>query len=142
MRAASKTIAETGGQDWHQAPKGPHVALGRIDYPSEPHGILVYIKSSVSGDENQYVLDYKRRYPLFPHEATADQLFSEEQFEVYRALGFHATYRFLNMEDQVAMDTGPAVWSPDVSDPLVPIVLELLGLEMKKSVRPSRTGWG
>jgi hypothetical protein len=53
-------------------------------------GILIYVKSSLSGDENDYIVDYKRRFPSYPHETTADQLFSEEQFEVYRALGFHA----------------------------------------------------
>ena len=31
---------------------------------------------------------------LFPHESTGDQFFSEEQFEVYRALGFHIAHGF------------------------------------------------
>lgn len=34
-------------------------------------------------------MDYKRRYPAFPHETTSDQFFGEEQLEAYRALGFH-----------------------------------------------------
>jgi hypothetical protein len=45
-------------------------------------GVLVYIKASLSGDENDYILAYKAKYPRFPHETTADQLFSEEQLEV------------------------------------------------------------
>ena len=49
----------------------------------------------MTGDEKSYVLDYKHRYAAFPHETTADQFFSEEQFEVYRALGFHMTQSFL-----------------------------------------------
>jgi predicted acylesterase/phospholipase RssA len=68
--------------------RGPHVAVGMIHYGNDEKGVLVYIKSSLSGDENDLVLDYKRRYGAFPHETTADQFFSEEQFEVYRALGF------------------------------------------------------
>ena len=52
-------------------------------------GVLVYFKSSVTGDEKDYILDYKRRNPSFPHETTTDQFFTEEQFEAYRALGFH-----------------------------------------------------
>jgi hypothetical protein len=91
--------------------EGPHVALGVIDYPpprgSKPgtrreNGILVYIKASLSGDENDYIISYKDRYPLFPHESTADQLFSEEQLEVYRSLGEHMARHFLDGIDAVA----------------------------------------
>ena len=75
---------------------GPHSAIGKLEYDDGSSGVLVYIKSSVSGDENDYIKDYNRRNPDFPHETTADQFFSEEQFEVYRALGFHAMDGFLN----------------------------------------------
>lgn len=80
-----------------------HAAMGRIRYPEQklagteedkPHakkdGILLYIKAAMTGDEPSYVLDYARRHPSFPHETTLDQFFSEEQFEAYRALGYHA----------------------------------------------------
>lgn len=50
------------------------------------------VKAALSGDENDYILNYKARYPLFPHESTGDQFFSEEQFEVYRSLGFHSAF--------------------------------------------------
>jgi hypothetical protein len=85
---------------------GPHVALGIIDYPpvrdgSGPRetGALIYIKASLSGDENDYVTAYKAAHARFPHETTLDQFFSEEQFEVYRALGEHIARRFLNGKD-------------------------------------------
>ncbi|HXL67657.1 MAG TPA: patatin-like phospholipase family protein [Xanthobacteraceae bacterium] len=81
---------------------GPHVAIGEIEYPDKRRGILIYIKASLTGDENDYIFHYKRRYGDFPHETTLDQLFSEEQFEAYRALGFHATYRFFDREDWFA----------------------------------------
>lgn len=68
---------------------GPHCTIGRILYGHDEQGLLVYLKSSLSGDEKDYVLDYARRFPAFPHESTSDQFFSEEQFEMYRALGFH-----------------------------------------------------
>ncbi|RXH24702.1 cell division protein [Bradyrhizobium nanningense] len=74
---------------------GPHVAVGTIDYGAGENGYLVYIKSSLTGDENDYIRDYARRNDTFPHETTGDQFFSEEQFEVYRALGFHMTHGFL-----------------------------------------------
>ena len=77
--------------------KGPHCSLGLIHYPKDGDGnrqtgILLYVKSSITGDENDYVRDYARRNSSFPHETTGDQFFSEEQFEAYRSLGFHALF--------------------------------------------------
>jgi hypothetical protein len=82
---------------------GPHVAVGRIEYGSGQDGYLVYLKLSLNGDETDYIRDYARRYPNFPHETTSDQFFSEEQFEVYRALGFHTMYGFLANRDRIAV---------------------------------------
>ena len=75
-----------------------HCAVGEILYnESDPgaesannqNGILVYIKASLTSDEPADVLNYKSRCPDFPHETTADQWFTESQFESYRALGAH-----------------------------------------------------
>lgn len=66
-----------------------HFSIGKIAYPDGALGHLLYIKSSLTGNENEYMLDYKKSNPSFPHETTADQFFSEEQFEAYRALGEH-----------------------------------------------------
>jgi Patatin-like phospholipase len=98
-RATAKSIDETG-----DCPKlaGPHCAIGDIEYPGNRRGVLVYIKSSLTGDENDYVFHYRRRYPRFPHETTLDQMFSEEQFEAYRALGYHATYGLFDRRDTFA----------------------------------------
>ncbi len=88
---------------------GPHVALGSISYPpltaggDRETGAIIYIKASLSGDESDYVIAYKKANPDFPHETTLDQLFSEEQFEAYRALGEHIARRFLDGRDSVAV---------------------------------------
>jgi hypothetical protein len=66
-----------------------HCALGAIQYGPGETGYLLYIKSSLSGDENEYIHQYRADNPSFPHESTANQFFSEGQFEVYRALGYH-----------------------------------------------------
>ena len=50
-----------------------HWALGKIDHGKDGVGYLLYLKSSVTGDENPYVLDYKAQQPAFPHQSTADQ---------------------------------------------------------------------
>ena len=78
---------------------GPHVAVGHIEYGEHESGVLIYLKSSLSGDESDIIRDYKRRYAEFPHETTLDQFFSEEQFEVYRALGFHVAKGFFTGRD-------------------------------------------
>lgn len=99
---------------------GPHVAVGIVHYNDDKKakaekGILIYIKSSLSGDENDVVRDYKRRHATFPHETTVDQFFSEEQFEVYRALGFHAARGFFTGRDRfIGPEEPPAGWGSDL----------------------------
>jgi hypothetical protein len=70
-----------------------HCAIGTIHYEqfdsSLTPGTLLYIKSALTGDEPTDVLRYGSLNPEFPHQSTADQFFSESQFESYRALGYH-----------------------------------------------------
>ncbi|ODN70060.1 hypothetical protein [Methylobrevis pamukkalensis] len=94
---AVRTGVAAPRRNWDPPPA--HVAVGEIDYGGGVTGVLVYIKASLTGDENDYIRDYHRRFPAFPQEQTSDQFFSEEQFEVYRALGFHAADRFFGGED-------------------------------------------
>ena len=61
-------------------------AVGRILYP-EGEGFLLYLKSSLKGDENELIKEYRSRKVRFPHEPTADQFFDIGQFEAYRSLG-------------------------------------------------------
>ena len=74
---------------------GWHCAVGRIRYDKvdadAPRGTLLYLKSSLTGDEPTDVLRYAAQHPDFPHQSTEDQWFDESQFESYRMLGFHAT---------------------------------------------------
>jgi hypothetical protein len=63
-------------------------ALGKIRYPEGKTGHLLYIKSSVTGGETEYIREYRSRNTAFPHESTGDQFFDETQFEAYRALGY------------------------------------------------------
>ncbi|MDB5616324.1 patatin-like phospholipase family protein [Tardiphaga sp.] len=123
---------------------GPHVAIGIIDYGGGQTGYLVYIKSSLTGDENDYVRDYARRYASFPHETTGDQFFSEEQFEVYRALGFHMTHGFLSGNDDVVVAVSGrkhvSVKFADDSVATVRAVREILGLPVKPLAPVPGTG--
>lgn len=64
-----------------------HCAIGKILYNDGSLGYLIYLKSSLTGTEDTAVREYKDSHPTFPHETTADQFFSEQQFESYRMLG-------------------------------------------------------
>lgn len=62
--------------------------VGKIQYPDDTDGILLYLKATITGTESyQDVLAYRRKNPSFPHQSTANQFFDEEQFESYRKLG-------------------------------------------------------
>ncbi len=87
--------------------KGPHCAVGRITYENGASGVIIYFKSSITGDEKDYILDYRKRSPAFPHETTGDQFFSEEQFEAYRALGYHMVDGFFSGADKIAFARDP-----------------------------------
>ena len=67
-----------------------HAAVGKILYNNGTLGYLLYIKSSFTGNEDVGIAQYRSIHPSFPHETTADQFFSEDQFEAYRRLGHHA----------------------------------------------------
>jgi hypothetical protein len=85
-----------------------HCVVGTVTYPeteagfaaeacgragtAKPRGAtgwLLYLKASFTGDEPEDVQQYHAGCAAFPHESTADQFFSESQFESYRQLGLH-----------------------------------------------------
>ena len=87
-----------------------HWAEGKIRYPETPaepqhEGEILYIKSSLTGagkycvgegksnidlpTEPIDIINYKFTHQHFPHDTTANQWFTESQFESYRRLGYH-----------------------------------------------------
>jgi hypothetical protein len=72
---------------------GSHYAVGRVGYsavdPGAPDGVILYLKTSLTGDEPVDVANYAKAHRDFPNESTVNQWFSEAQFESYRALGQH-----------------------------------------------------
>jgi hypothetical protein len=66
-----------------------HCTTARIDYGDSEPGWLLYLKASMTGDEDETIRDYRVSHAEFPHQTTANQFFDERQFEMYRALGFH-----------------------------------------------------
>lgn len=74
---------------------GKYCATGTIRYkdvdgPDAVNGELLYIKPVVYQNQGpRDVLNYAGKSITFPHESTADQFFSESQFESYRRLGLY-----------------------------------------------------
>lgn len=71
-----------------------HFQMCRIRYPetktqTEGVGYLIYVKLSLTGNEGEFIRRYRLDEPSFPHHSTADQFFTEAQFEAYRSLGEH-----------------------------------------------------
>lgn len=72
-----------------------HFRFCRVRYPKEGRGskdefgYLLYVKLSLTGNEGEFLRRYRLDNPVFPHDSTADQFFTEAQFEAYRNLGEH-----------------------------------------------------
>ena len=82
-------------------------ACGKIEYRSGKQGRLIYIKSTLFPDLSEDMLGYARQHQTFPDETTADQFFSEEQFEAYRELGYRSMAK--------ALKDLPLTWSGEHS---------------------------
>ena len=85
-------MATTGVQDEYYAVA--KIRYSAVDAPADGNmpaadydGTLIYIKPAFYGKEPRDVFNYATESLAFPHESTADQFFSETQFESYRALG-------------------------------------------------------
>jgi hypothetical protein len=79
------------------------IATGSILYPDGGVGELVYIKPSYLPAIPAEIRAYGASHPDFPHESTAEQWFTESQFESYRALGsFQAGLLTQREDDEVA----------------------------------------
>ncbi|MEO8630851.1 MAG: hypothetical protein ABI612_22555, partial [Betaproteobacteria bacterium] len=82
----------------NEAGKGVYCATATIRYPDidgqqVSDGKLLYVKPTLAGrgDVLPYdIYSYAKLFNTFPHESTADQWFSESQFESYRKLGEHS----------------------------------------------------
>ena len=80
-------------------------ALATIKYPEGWEGTLLYLKPSVLENLPMDVNAYAIANLAFPHESTADQWYSESQFESYRRLG-----QFLT--EQLGARTVPGTAAP------------------------------
>jgi hypothetical protein len=88
---------------------------------SDGIGWMIYLKPALTGFEPPDVLDYRHRNPGFPDEGMVDQVFGEEQFDAYRALGQCATESLFT--EELMGYTPPATvraWFQKLADNLLP----------------------
>jgi hypothetical protein len=116
----------------------PYWAVGKIDYQTADdgspgvhvqNGIILYIKAGYHGNEEVDIKSYALANPDFLHQSTANQWFSESQFESYRALGFWITEEVLRRAlerlgypaqvtlDQILQDLSNSVARPPARAP-------------------------
>ena len=62
-------------------------ASATIDYGGGEKGLLIYLKPADLPDMAMDVRAYRNANESFPHQSTANQFFTESQFESYRQLG-------------------------------------------------------
>ena len=70
--------------------RGLKPVVGKVDYPDSPYdGWIIYVRARLLDDSqlDPVVVNYHWRNEDFPNESTADQFFSDDQFEAYRSLG-------------------------------------------------------
>ena len=89
----------------------------------QARGWLLYLKSSLTGNEPADVIEYKSRNPDFPHQSTGDQFFSESQFESYRRLGLHILREAFEGVPGVPVGSGVANCTDVTVDDLEPLDL-------------------
>jgi hypothetical protein len=90
----------------------PHGAFARIIYPAassdqpEKSGELLYIKPWLPPDAPVELTAFKQVKSSFPHETTANQFFTESDFESYRKLGEYLASTIL---DQAGNNCAPGL---------------------------------
>src|SRR5689334_17619525 len=103
---ADTTASKNFAEEYRLAKRG--YAIGTIEYPDDKpgeHGIIVYVKSTLTRGLPGDLYGYKKRNPDFPHQTTLDQFFDEDQFEAYRELGYRlAAQLFRDIEARRAED--------------------------------------
>jgi hypothetical protein len=109
------------------------VSMG-IRYEDGSTGLLVYVKPSLTGDEEIDLDRYRAQNPEFPHEPTSDQVFDEDQFESYRQLGYHIGIALCGDSEEL--------WDVNADDRMGVLARVLSGTEWTKILRASLVGGG
>ncbi|WP_271672620.1 NAD(P)/FAD-dependent oxidoreductase [Bradyrhizobium sp. CCBAU 51627] len=69
--------------------------VGEIKYKEGPPGTFIYVKATIIKNIDFATAGYLAANPAFPHQTTADQFFSPDQFDAYRLLGYESALRMI-----------------------------------------------
>jgi hypothetical protein len=82
--------------------------VGQFRYLDGTEGTLVYVRAAVTASTPWDVRQFRKRDRRFPNHSTFNQLFNEEKFEAYRALGAHAAGQAIaTMQSKATIATAP-----------------------------------
>ena len=92
------------------------VWAGTVTYPvvagheNEPHvGWIVFAKLEVPRNAPFDVVDLARTLPKFPNNPTTDQLYTDQKFEAYRALGHYLGEQAAKLGQDIRRRVNPNV---------------------------------
>ncbi len=91
------------------------IRYGAVDPTARP-GVLLYLKATLTDPLPSDVGSFARAFSTFPHDSTANQWFTEQQFESYRLLG--QTVAAAALARGLPQEKGLASASPAEPDPL------------------------
>lgn len=77
------------------------VWAGTVDFPEGKPGWIVVAKLAVPLTAPFDIIDLARTLPSFPNHPTADQLYTDQKFEAYRALGHHLAEQAASLADDI-----------------------------------------
>ena len=90
---ACGSLADIKGNAHGGGPGTRHAAVGQIVYLDGTSSYLVFLKSSLTGDEAIDLAEFAAAHPEFPQDSTSNQFYDERQWESYRRLGYEIANR-------------------------------------------------
>jgi hypothetical protein len=103
--AAHLVVGRIHYDDIHKGNEAKPQGSGDLGFEyDQNHGVIIWIKNGLTGDEPADVLNYEAMNPGFPYQSITDQFFNEPQFESYRALGVHTVVRGMTFLDKIELD--------------------------------------
>lgn len=97
------------GEDVPPSPDGAKVNGGERRRAKAETGLLIYFKSSLTGDEPPFVWNHAAKCAAFPHDPTFNQSFGPEQFCAYLGLGQHFVESMVKGRRRTVQDVGKSL---------------------------------
>ena len=70
--------------------------VGEVKYDDNTSGTFIYLKATIVKNIDFTTAGYLVANPTLPHQTTADQFFTPDQFDAYRLLGYESAIRMID----------------------------------------------